>query len=78
MIKLSEIKLEGAIISCIVTTVETSPKVFRIAYNLATEEVVENTSGKIGMDAGMAVWKLIKLHKEYGDNIPDTAMSAWY
>ena len=78
MIKLSEIKLENDIISCVVTTVERHSQVFRVAYNLATEEVVENTSGKMGMDAGMAVWKLIKLHKEYGDNLPDTTMSAWY
>ena len=78
MIKLSEIKLENDIISCVVTTVEMTPRVFRVAYNLATEEVIENTSGKMCMNAGMAVWKLIKLHEEYGDNLPECAESAWY
>lgn len=78
MIKLSEIKLENDIISCVVTTVERHSQVFRIAYNLATEEVVENTSGKMGMDTGMAIWKLIKLHEEFGDNLPEYAESAWY
>ena len=78
MIKLSEIKLENNIISCVVTTVEMHPQVFRVAYNLTTEEVVENTSGKMGMDTGMAIWKLIKLYEEHRDNLPNSAMSAWY
>lgn len=78
MIRLSEIKLENNIISCIVTTVETHPQVFRVAYNLTTEEVVENTSVEMDINVGMAVWKLIKLHEEYGANLPDFAVSAWY
>ena len=78
MIRLTEIKLDNDIISCVVTTVEMHPHVFRVAYNLTTEEVVENTSGKMCMNVGMAVWKLIKLHEEYGDTLPERAESAWY
>ena len=78
MIRLTEIKLENGIVSATVTTIETTPKVFRIAYNLNTDEVVENTLGKMGMSVSMAIGKLIKLHREYGDNLPESAVSAWY
>ena len=78
MIKLTEIKLENSIISAMVTTVEMNPKVFRVAYNLDTDEVVENTLGKMGMSVSMAIGKLIKLHEEYGSNLPEYSESVWY
>ena len=51
---------------------------FRVAYNLATNEVVENTLGKMGMNVNMAIRKLIMLSKEYGYDLPDSAESVWY
>ena len=78
MIRLTEIKLENGIVSATVTTIETTPKVFRIAYNLNTDEVVENTLGKMGMSVSMAIGKLIKLHEEYGSNLPEYSESVWY
>ena len=78
MIKLTEIKLESGIISATVTTVEMNSKVFRVAYNLDTDKIVENTLGNMCMDVGMAVWKLIRLYEEYGSNLPESAVSAWY
>ena len=78
MIRLSEIKRENDVVSAVVTTVELSPIVFRVAYNLATNEVVENTLGSMGMSVNMAIRKLITLSQEYGYDLPDSAMSAWY
>ena len=78
MIRLSEIKRENDVVSAVVTTVELSPRVFRVAYNLATNEVVENTLGKMGMNVNMAIRKLIILSKEYGYDLPDSAESVWY
>ena len=78
MIRLSEIKRENDVVSAVVTTVELSPRVFRVAYNLATNEVVENTLGKMGMSVNMAIRKLITLSQEYGNNLPDSAESVWY
>ena len=78
MVRLSEIKRKNDIISAVVTTVELSPRVFRVAYNLATNEVVENTLGKMGMSVSMAINKLIKLSEEYGYDLPDSAESVWY
>ena len=78
MIRLTEIKFENGIISATVTTVEMNPKVFRVVYNLDTDKIMENALGNMCMDVGMAVWKLIKLYEEYGSNLPENAMSAWY
>lgn len=49
MIRLSEITRVGDIVSALVTTVEAEPRVFRVSYNLKTNEIVENTYGKMCM-----------------------------
>ena len=49
MIRLSEITRDGDIVSALVTTVEVNPRVFRVSYILKTNEIVENTYGKMCM-----------------------------
>ena len=78
MIRLSEIKREKDVVSAVVTTVEVTPRVFRVSYNLKTNDVVENTLGSMGMSVNMAIRKLIKLSEEYGYDLPDSAESVWY
>ena len=78
MIRLSEITRDGDIVSALVTTVEVNPRVFRVSYNLKTNEIVENTYGKMCMSVGMAIGKLIKLSEENGHKLPEVAESVWY
>lgn len=78
MIELTEIKRENDFVSALVTTVEVNPRVFRVSYNLKTNEVVENTYGSMGMSVNMAIRKLITLSQEYGYNLPTSAECVWY
>lgn len=78
MIKLTEIKRANNIISAVITTVEMEPRTFKIALDLETDELVENTYGSMCMDVGMAKHKLRKLAEENGFDLPETAVSAWY
>ena len=78
MIRLTEIICDGDIVSALVTTVEAEPRVFRVSYNIKTNEIVENTYGKMCMSVGMAIGKLIKLAEENGHKLPEVAESVWY
>ena len=78
MIELTEIKRENDVVSALVTTVEVNPRVFRVSYNLKTNEVVENTYGSMGMSVNMAIRKLITLSQKYGYNLPTSAECVWY
>lgn len=78
MVRLDNIKKNGDIISATVTTVEMDSKTFDIAFNIATNEIVNNTMGRMTMSVGMAIAKLIKLVEEQGDNLPKKTTSVWY
>lgn len=78
MIRLAKIKRENNIISAVITTVETKPKTFKLALDLETDKLVENTYGRMCMDVGMAKHKLRTLAEENGYNLPETDISSWY
>ena len=78
MIKLKDIKREGNIVSATVTTVEKTPQTFEVSVDVVSGKIHKNTLGRMSMDVGMAIGKLITLAEESGNKLPTKAESIWY
>lgn len=78
MIKLENIKIDGNIISAIVSTVETKPQVFKIAIDIKEERLVECTRDTRDSYVYQAMGKLIQLYRENRNDMPTKAESVWY
>jgi len=78
MINLKNISKIGNILSATVITVEAHPKTFEIAVDIVEKKLVKNTYGKIDMNVGMAMSKLIKLSEECCGSMPKESQSVWY
>lgn len=78
MLKLSNIRRDGNIVSAVVTTVEVKPQIFEVAVDIESKAIVKNTFGEMDMNSRMAISKLFALVNEYGKNLPQESGSAWY
>lgn len=80
MIKLTKIKMEGKFISARVEVEEEGPSVyFYIKVDFINHKIVKNTRGKMDMYVSHARTKLFQLAETFSpDDVPETAVAAWY
>lgn len=78
MIKLENIKIDGNIISAVVTTVETHSQTFKISIDIKEERLISCTKNTRDSYVYQAMGKLIQLYHENSRNMPKKAESVWY
>lgn len=78
MIKLSNIKQTGDIVSATVETAEIKPKTFEVAINIITKEITKNTLGEMTESSRMAISKLFKQFHDPNSVVPQSSKCTWY
>lgn len=79
MLKLTEIKRKGNLISAHVVSVDPEPDIFDIVVDYKKEELVSMTKDCQDMYTSMAMSKLIEVaEKSTPSNTPKSAVTAWF
>ncbi len=78
MLKLSNIKKKGTIISADVVTVETQPQKFRCSIDVKTQQTLEPILNTYNQYVNMAAGKLYMLYMEYGNKLPSYSECVWF
>lgn len=79
MLKLTEIKRKGNLISAHVVSVDPDPDIFDIVVDYKKEELVNMTKDCQDMYTSMAMSKLIEVaEKSTPSNTPKSAVTAWF
>lgn len=79
MLRLSNIKQNGDILSATAITDELEPQTFEVAVNVVTLAIEKNTLGEMNTYSRMAISKLFKAAKDKGLlNIPKGTEDIWY